>query len=131
MRYIRDTGLYPQNAIDDGKSVLFEALLGALRDIDFGIYPVTSASSTLAAYVFIGAGVPFASLNQVLGIMKAYSRCVGADPFPCELFGEEGSALREAGQNTVPPPADRAESAVLMLLHLATEPGCRDAPLWR
>ncbi len=95
--YIQDTGLYLQNAINKGKSILFEAQLGALRDIDFGIYPFTSASSTLSAYAPIGAGVPFAHLDQVIGIMKAYSSCVGAGPFPCELFGEEGSALREAG----------------------------------
>ena len=95
--YIRDTGIFLQNAIDMGKSVLFEAQLGALRDIDFGIYPYTSASTTLAAYAPIGAGIPYARLDQVIGIMKAYSSCVGAGPFPCELFGEEGSALREAG----------------------------------
>lgn len=95
--YIQDTGVYLQNAIDAEKSILFEAQLGALRDIDFGIYPFTSASSTLAAYAPIGAGVPSAHLDQVIGIMKAYSSCVGAGPFPCELFGDAGNALREAG----------------------------------
>ena len=95
--FVRDTSLYLQEAIAAGKSILFEAQLGALRDIDFGIYPYTSASSTLAAYAPLGAGIPFAQLDEVIGIMKAYSSCVGAGPFPCELFGEEGSALREAG----------------------------------
>ncbi len=95
--YIQDTGTYLQKAIEDGKSVLFEAQLGALRDIDFGIYPFTSASSTLAAYAAIGAGIPFAKPDDVIGIMKAYSTCVGEGPFPCELFGQEGSTLREAG----------------------------------
>ena len=95
--FIKDTSLYLQEAIRAGKSILFEAQLGALRDIDYGIYPYTSASSTLASYAPLGAGVPFARLDQVIGITKAYSSCVGEGPFPCELFGEEGTKLREAG----------------------------------
>ena len=54
-----------------------------LRDIDFGIYPYTSASTTLAAYAPIGAGAPFAKLDESIGIMKAYSSCVGEGPFTC------------------------------------------------
>lgn len=95
--FVKDTSLYLQDALADGKSILFEAQLGALRDVDFGIYPYTSASSTLAAYATLGAGIPFAALDQVIGIMKAYSSCVGEGPFTCELFGEEGDKLREAG----------------------------------
>ena len=95
--FVRDTSLYLQDALAAGKSILFEAQLGALRDVDFGIYPYTSASSTLAAYATLGAGIPFAALDQVIGIMKAYSSCVGEGPFTCELFGEEGDKLREAG----------------------------------
>ena len=76
---------------------MFEAQLGALRDIDFGIYPYTSSSSTIAAYAPIGAGIPAQKLDEVVGIMKAYSSCVGEGPFTCELFGEEGDALREEG----------------------------------
>ena len=95
--YICDTTAYLDQAIREGRSVLFEAQLGALRDIDFGIYPYTSASTTLAAYAPIGAGVPFARLDESIGIMKAYSSCVGEGPFPCELFGAQGDALREAG----------------------------------
>ncbi len=77
--------------------MLFEAQLGALRDIDFGIYPYTSSSTTLAAYAPIGAGIPFARLNRVTGIIKAYSTCVGEGPFTAELFGEEAERLRKAG----------------------------------
>ena len=76
---------------------MFEAQLGALRDIDFGIYPYTSSSSTIAAYAPIGAGVPNLKLTNTIGIMKAYSSCVGEGPFTVELFGEEGEALRAAG----------------------------------
>ena len=95
--FICDTTNYLENAIKNGKSVLFEAQLGALREIDFGIYPYTSASTTLASYAPIGAGVPFAKLDESIGIMKAYSSCVGEGPFTCEMFGEEADQLRTAG----------------------------------
>ena len=95
--YICDTTEYLSAATNDGKNILFEAQLGALRDIDFGIYPYTSASTTLAAYAPIGAGIPFARLDESVGIMKAYSSCVGEGPFTCERFGEAGEALRAAG----------------------------------
>ena len=95
--YVCDTTEYFEQAISEGKSIMFEAQLGALRDIDFGIYPYTSASSTIAAYAPIGAGIPRHNLNEVLGIMKAYSTCVGEGPFTCELFGEEAERLRQAG----------------------------------
>lgn len=95
--YIVDTGVYLTDAVKAGKRIMFEAQLGALRDIDFGIYPYTSSSSTIAAYAPIGAGIPGVKLNKVVGIMKAYSTCVGEGPFTCEWFGEEAEALRKAG----------------------------------
>ncbi len=95
--YVCDTTEYLKSAIDAGKSIMFEAQLGALRDIDFGIYPFTSSSSTIAAYAPVGAGIPFAKLDQTVGIMKAYSSCVGAGPFTCELFDETGKKIREIG----------------------------------
>ena len=95
--YICNTTEYLSKAMEQGKSIIFEAQLGALRDIDFGIYPYTSASTTLAAYAPIGAGVPFARLDESIGIMKAYSSCVGEGPFTCEMFGPEAEALRQAG----------------------------------
>ena len=96
-KYVCDTTVYLQKQINDKKNILFEAQLGALRDIDFGIFPYTSSSSTLAAYAPIGAGIPFAKLDKVIGIMKAYSSCVGEGPFTAEMFGDEANALREAG----------------------------------
>lgn len=95
--YIVDTGVYLTDAVKAGKRIMFEAQLGALRDIDFGIYPYTSSSSTIAAYAPIGAGIPGVKLDKVVGIMKAYSTCVGEGPFTCEWFGEEAEALRKAG----------------------------------
>lgn len=95
--FICDTTQYLKEADESGKSIIFEAQLGALRDIDFGIFPYTSASSTIAAYAPIGSGIPFKKLDKTIGIMKAYSSCVGEGPFTCELFGEEGDKLRDAG----------------------------------
>lgn len=95
--YITDVSEYLHNAIDAGKNIMFEAQLGALRDIDLGIYPYTSSSSTIAAYAPIGAGIPGAQLTDTIGIMKAYSTCVGEGPFTVELFGNEAEALRKAG----------------------------------
>jgi len=95
--FICDTGKYLYDAAAAGKKILFEAQLGALRDIDFGIYPYTSSSNNIAAYAPIGAGVPSLKLDNVIGIMKAYSTCVGEGPFVAEMFGKEAEKLREAG----------------------------------
>lgn len=95
--YITDVGVYLNDALRQGKKMMFEAQLGALRDIDFGIYPYTSSSSTIAAYAPIGAGIPGRKLDRTIGIMKAYSTCVGEGPFAAEMFGEEAEALRAAG----------------------------------
>lgn len=94
---ICDTTDYLYDMIDSGKKVMFEAQLGALRDIDYGIYPYTSSSSTIAGYAPVGAGIPGKKLDTVVGIMKAYSSCVGEGPFTCELFDKMGDDLREAG----------------------------------
>lgn len=95
--FICNTTKYLSDAVSAEKQILFEAQLGALRDIDMGIYPYTSSSNSLAAYAPIGAGIPGEKLDEVIGIMKAYSTCVGEGPFTCELFGEDGEALRKAG----------------------------------
>ena len=95
--FVCDVCEYLTAANKAGKSIMFEAQLGALRDIDFGIYPYTSSSPTIAAYAPIGAGIPGCRLDYVLGIMKAYSTCVGEGPFTAEGFGEEAEELRKAG----------------------------------
>lgn len=96
--FICDTGLFLNQAATEQKHIMFEAQLGALRDIDFGIYPYTSSSSTIAAYAPVGAGIPNHKLTGTIGIMKAYSTCVGEGPFVAELFGEEAETLRQAGK---------------------------------
>jgi adenylosuccinate synthase len=93
--YICDTSEYLFNASRDGKSVMFEAQLGALRDVDFGIYPFTSSSSPMASYAPIGSGAPFLKVDEVLGIVKAFSSCVGEGPFVAEWFGEQAEELRK------------------------------------
>lgn len=95
--YVCDTGLYLNEANKEGKNIMFESQLGALRDIDFGIYPFTSSSSTIAPYAPIGAGVPNLKLTNSVGIMKAYSTCVGEGPFTAEIFGDKAEELRKAG----------------------------------
>lgn len=95
--YICDTGAFLQEAQDQGKKILFEAQLGSLRDLDYGIYPYTTSSNTTAAYAPIGSGLPSAKITDVVGVVKAYSTCVGEGPFVGELFGAEADALREAG----------------------------------
>lgn len=96
-KYVIDTSAYLNEAHAKGKKIMFEAQLGALRDIDYGIVPYTSASSTLSAYAPLGAGVPNLKLTNSIGIMKAYSSCVGAGPFVAEYFGEKADKLRELG----------------------------------
>lgn len=95
--YITDVSSYLNGAVAAGKRIMFEAQLGALRDIDFGIYPYTSSSQTLAAFGPIGAGIPGKRLDETIGIMKAYSTCVGEGPFTAEMFGDEAEELRRAG----------------------------------
>ena len=95
--YITDAGELLETAQESGKNFLFEAQLGALRDIDFGIYPFTSSSSPLAAYAPCGCGFPSAKVERVVGVVKAYSTCVGEGPFVGELSGDEAHDLREAG----------------------------------
>ena len=95
--FICDTGAFLRQAQDTGKSILFEAQLGSLRDLDYGIYPYTTSSNAIAAYAPVGSGLPCARLDSVVGVVKAYSSCVGEGPFTCEWFGEEAEKLREAG----------------------------------
>lgn len=95
--YICDTGSFLREAQNSGKSILFEAQLGALRDLDYGIYPYTTSSNAIAAYAPVGSGLPSAKLDEVIGVVKAYSTCVGEGPFTCEWFGDEAEKLRKAG----------------------------------
>ena len=95
--FICDTGAFLAKAKEENKNILFEAQLGSLRDLDYGIHPYTTSSNTMAAYAPIGSGFPGAKIDDVVGVVKAYSTCVGEGPFVCEMFGEEAESLRQAG----------------------------------
>ena len=95
--FICDTGVFLRDAQAQGKKVLFEAQLGALRDLDYGIHPYTTSSNPIAAYAPVGSGMPNVKIDEIVGVVKAYSSCVGEGPFTCEMFGEEAQQLRDAG----------------------------------
>lgn len=95
--YACDTAAFLQNAIREGKNILLEGQLGTLKDPDFGIYPMVTSSSTLAAYGAIGAGIPPYEIKKIVTVVKAYSSAVGAGEFVSEIFGEEADELRRRG----------------------------------
>lgn len=95
--FLCDVPKYLYEAEKAGKNIMFEAQLGALRDIDFGIFPYTSSSSSIAGYACVGAGMPGSHVDRTVGIVKAYSTCVGEGPFTAEWFGEKAENLREKG----------------------------------
>ncbi len=95
--FVCDTTALLHDAIRQGKHILVEGQLGALRDPDHGIFPYSTSSSTLAGYATVGAGIPVRALTEVIAVVKAYSSCVGAGPFVSELFDEQGDTLRRLG----------------------------------
>ena len=95
--FICDTAAFMKDALKRDKKIMFEAQLGSLRDLNFGIYPYTTSSNTTAAFAPVGAGAPGVKIDDIIGVVKAYSTCVGEGPFISELHGDEASDLREAG----------------------------------
>ncbi|MBI1362494.1 MAG: adenylosuccinate synthase [Proteobacteria bacterium] len=94
--YICDTTQVLEDLAADGKRILFEAQLGALRDVIHGIYPMTTSSSTLAGYACVGGGLFRHAPTRVMGVMKAFSTCVGAGPFVSEDTTAWGDDLRKS-----------------------------------
>ncbi len=96
--YICDTSSFLRQAVADNKRILLEGQLGALKDPDFGIYPFTTSSSTLAGYGAVGAGgIPPYAITEIVCVAKAYSSAVGAGAFVSEIFNEEADTLRRLG----------------------------------
>ena len=95
--FVCDTSKFLYDALSEGKNVLLEGQLGSLKDPDFGIYPMVTSSSTLAAYGAIGAGVPPYEIKNIVVVVKAYSSAVGAGEFVSEIFGDEADELRRRG----------------------------------
>lgn len=95
--YIGDVRKYLAEANKAGKTILLEGQLGSMKDPDFGIYPMTTSSHTIAAFGCVGAGIPVKEMKQVYVVTKAYSSSVGAGEFVSELFGAEADELRNRG----------------------------------
>ena len=95
--YVGDAVTFLHQAVKDGKSILLEGQLGAMKDPDHGIYPMVTSSSTLAGFGAIGAGVAPYNIKDIYTGVKAYSSAVGAGAFVSEIFGDEASALRDHG----------------------------------
>ena len=95
--YVADTFQFLRQAQAEGKRILLEGQLGAMKDPDFGIYPMVTSSSTLAGYGAIGAGLPPYAITDVVCVVKAYSSAVGAGAFVSEIFGDEAQELRVRG----------------------------------
>jgi adenylosuccinate synthase len=92
---ICDTTEILETMAASGKHILFEAQLGALRDVYYGIYPYTTSSCSLAAFAPVGGGLFKHRIDRVVGVMKAFSTCVGEGPFVTAMSDEEASSLRE------------------------------------
>ncbi len=97
LHFVDDTVTLIHDALSDGKHILLEGQLGALRDPDHGIYPYPTSSSPLAGFASVGAGIPPSAIQQVLTVTKAYSSCVGTGPFVTELQDPEAQELRNRG----------------------------------
>jgi adenylosuccinate synthase len=94
---IVDTVPLVRAALKEGKRVVLEGQLSAMKDLDWGSYPFVTSSSPTAAGAAAGAGIPPRQIDRVIGVAKAYSTQVGTGPMPTELKGEDGTALRELG----------------------------------
>lgn len=96
-QYVTDTSVILNDALDNGKCVLFEGAQGVMLDIDQGTYPFVTSSNPVAGGVTIGSGVGPSKIDKVVGVCKAYTSRVGDGPFPTELFDEVGDRIREVG----------------------------------
>ena len=95
---IADTLPLVERAVATDARVLLEGQLGAMRDLDWGIYPYVTSSNPLAGFAAIGAGIPARFITRVIGVVKAYSTAVGEGPFPTELSGDAANTLRERAE---------------------------------
>lgn len=95
--FVGDALTFVRTALAEGRQVLLEGQLGSMKDPDFGIYPFTTSSHTLAGFGCIGAGIPPQQIKDIVAVTKAYSSSVGAGPFVSELFGDEAEELRRRG----------------------------------
>lgn len=95
--YVCDTSVFLDEAFRAGKKVVFEGAQGTLLDLDHGTYPYVTSSNPTAGFACVGAGVGPKRIDEVLGILKAYTTRVGEGPFPTEEIGEVGHLLQTEG----------------------------------
>lgn len=96
-RYVCDTSVVVNNAIKQGKNVLFEGAQGTLLDLDHGTYPYVTSSHPTAGAACLGAGIGPTKIGRVIGVAKAYTTRVGEGPFPTELLDSAGAYIRKQG----------------------------------
>jgi len=96
-KFVTDTSVFINKAVDEGKNILFEGAQGAMLDVDFGTYPFTTSSHTVAGGACIGLGVGPKRIDKVVGVVKAYTTRVGGGPLPTELSDEIGEHLLKKG----------------------------------
>ncbi len=96
-KYVADTGEAVGRALGNGKRVLFEGAQGSMLDIDHGTYPFVTSSTTVAANAASGSGISPLLLDEVYGVLKAYTTRVGEGPFPTELTDDLGRRIAEKG----------------------------------
>ena len=95
--FVGDTVKFLSESVKLNKNILLEGQLGALKDTDFGIYPMVTSSNTIAGYGSVGAGIPPYEIKEIIAVVKAYSSAVGAGEFVSEIFGEDADKLRNLG----------------------------------
>jgi adenylosuccinate synthase len=95
--YITNTSVLINKAISEGKNILLEGAQGTMLDVDYGTYPFTTSSHTIAGGACIGAGIGPSKIEKVIGVVKAYTTRVGGGPLPTELNDDIGEHLREKG----------------------------------
>lgn len=94
---VTDTTVFLHNAVKQGKKILFEGAQGSMLCLNYGTFPYVTSSSPLATAIPNNTGLPLDSVNEIIGIMKAYTTRVGEGPFPSEIFDKDGDAIREKG----------------------------------
>ena len=95
--FIKDTVVFLNLALKSGKKLLFEGAQGTILDVDHGTYPFVTSSNTIAGAACVGSGIGPGAINQVIGVVKAYTTRVGNGPFPTELKDEIGEAMQRIG----------------------------------
>lgn len=90
---------FVNKAIERKENLLFEGQLGAMKDIDLGIYPYVTSSNPVAAYAAVSSGFPISKIDEIVGVMKAFTSAVGDGPFPTEMNGEEADGFRGDGNS--------------------------------